>query len=218
MLGQLTSKLKVQSASMSIAFYKISGRSIMPIAWGDYADILQHGMTVQEDGDGGNLSLQRTAPFMPPITLPGIGDLLLTSGARRALESSGLTGFSLRPVKKTHIVELHWEDWDFDADELPEYPESGEPEDLIFERPHSPTAADALGEIWEVVVPTSARILRPRRIVESYRELKIDLSTWNGADLIRGDDYGGILFSERAREAFSERWDLYVQFDQFSTT
>src|ERR1700741_2795955 len=66
-------------------------------------------------------------------------------------------------------------------------PESGEPEDYILERPPSPTAAAALGEIWEVVVPTTVTILRPRRIVESYRELKIDMSTWNGSDLIRGE-------------------------------
>jgi hypothetical protein len=97
-------------------------------------------------------------------------------------------------------------------------PESGEPEDYILERPHSPTAAAALGEIWEVVVPTTVTILRPRRIVESYRELKIDLSTWNGSDLIRGEDYGGILFSGHAQEFFSEHWGLYVRFDQFSTT
>jgi len=202
---------------MSIAFYRISGRSIMPIAWGDYGDILQHGMTAHEDR-GDNLTLERTGPFVPPITLPGIGDMLLTSDARKVLESSGLTGFSLRPVKKAHIVELHWEDWDFDAEEPQEYPESGEPEDYILERPHSPTAAAALGEISEVVVPTTVTVLRPRRIVESYRELKIDLSTWNGSDLIRSRDYGGILFSEHAREFFSEHWDLYVQFDQFSTT
>jgi len=190
----------------------------MPIAWGDYADILQHGMTAYQDRDGENLTLQRTGPFIAPITLPGIGDMLLSSDARKVLESSGLTGFSLRPVKKGHIVQLHWEDWDFDAEEPPEYPESGEPEDYILERPHSPTAAVELGEIWEVVVPTTVTILRPQRIVESYRELKIDLSTWNGSDLIRGEDYGGILFSGNAREFFSEHWGLYVQFDQFSTT
>lgn len=203
---------------METKFFKISGSSLMPIAWGGYADILQHGMSCHDPRLGENLSLQRTGPFIPPITLPGISDIVATSDARKTLESSSLTGFSFRTVEKTHIVELRWENWDFDRDEPPEYPESGEPEDFILERPHNPAIANALGEVWEVVVPTTATILRPHRIVKSYRELSIDLSTWNGADLIRGEGYGGMLFSERAQEFFSEHWGLYVQFDEFPTT
>jgi hypothetical protein len=77
--------------------------------------------------------------------------------------------------------------------------------------------AAALGEVWEIVVPTTAKILRPQRIVNSYRDLRVDVATWNGADLIRGEGYGSILFSERSREFFSEHWGLYLQFDEFPT-
>jgi hypothetical protein len=166
----------------------------------------------------GRLALERTGPYIPPVTLPGVGDIVLTSEAKKLFEASGLSGFSLVSVEKVLIVELPWERWDLDVEEPAEFPESGEPEDYILGKPHSPNAATALGELWEIVVPCTVTIVRPRSIVSSYKELKIDLSTWNGADLVRGDGYGSILFSERARDWFSEHWGRYVKFDEFPTT
>jgi hypothetical protein len=133
------------------------------------------------------------------------------------LQPSGLSGFSFLPVEKMLVIELPWETWDLKADEPAMFPESGEPEDYILGKPHSPNAAAALGELWEIVVPSTAIILRLRSIVKSYQELQIDVSTWNGADLFRGDGYGSILFSERARDWFSKNWGKYVLFDQFPT-
>lgn len=95
---------------------------------------------------GGRLSLERTGPYIPPITLPGIGDIVLTSEARKRLEGSGLAGFGFVPVEKTLIVELHWDAWNLDADAPPEFPDSGEPEDYVLGKRHSATAAEALGE------------------------------------------------------------------------
>jgi hypothetical protein len=188
---------------MAPAFFTINERSIIPGEWGDYGHILQQGMSGHSSKQSGRLALERTGPYIPPITLPGIGDIVLTTEAQMLLESSSLSGYSFLPVEKTHIVELQWEGWNLDAEEPPEYPETGEPEDYILLRPHSPSAAKALGELWEVVVPKTAVILRRKRIVDSYKELRIDLSTWNGADLFRGEGYGPMLFSERAREWFS---------------
>jgi hypothetical protein len=199
-------------------FFKISGRSIIPTGWGDYGDILQNGMTARVARVGGRLSLERTGPYIPPITLPGIGDIVLTSGAQKLLDGSGLSGFSFLVVEKTLIVELPWETWDLDAQQPAQFPESGEPEDYILGKQHSPNAATALGELWEIVVPPTVTILRPRSVVSSYQELQIDMSTWNGTDLFRGEGYGSILFSERARDWFSERWERYVRFDLFPTT
>jgi hypothetical protein len=198
-------------------FFRISPRSILPVSWGDYGDILQHGMTAHSSRVDGRLALERTGPYIPPITLPGIGDLILTFGTRKLLEGSGLTGFSFLPVEKTLIVELPWETWDLSKDEPPEIPESGEPEDYVLVRPHSPTAAAAIGDIWEVVVPRTATVLRPTPVVRSYKDLRLDLSTWNGADLIRAQGYGSTLFSEGAKDWFSEQFGEYVQFDPFPT-
>jgi hypothetical protein len=200
---------------MTVSFFTIRERSIAHRGWGDYGYILQHGMTAHLPRANGRLALERTGPYIPPITLPGIGDIILTSEARNLLEYSGLTGFTFLPVEKTLIVELHWEAWDIEATQPPEFPESGEPEDYILGKPHSPTAATSLGELWEIVVPHTVTILRPKPIVRSYKELQLDLSNWKGADLVSGEGYGSALFSQRARDWFSERWGNYVQFDPF---
>lgn len=202
---------------MTASFFTIRGQSIMPKDWGDYGDILQDGMTAHLPRLDGRLSLERTGPYIPPITLPGIGDIVLTNEARGLLEGSGLSGFSFVPVEKTLIVELHWETWNLNADEPPEFPDSGEPEDYVLGKPHSPTAAEALGNLWEVAIPNTATIIRPQSTMASYKELKLDLSSWNGADLFRSEGYGRALFSKRARDWFTEHWGMYVLFDEFAT-
>jgi hypothetical protein len=196
-------------------FFKIEARSVISGDWGDYGDILQHGMTAHSPRVDGRIALERTGPFIPPVTLPGLGDIVLTDEARKLLESSGLRGFTFRPVEKKLIVELHWDTWDLNAEEPAEYPDSGEPEDYILGQQHSPIAAKALGELWELVVAFNVKISRPTSIISSYKELQINLSTWDGSDLLRGEEYGGMLFSGRARDWFSEQWGRYVSFDPF---
>src|SRR5580698_2746779 len=152
-------------------FFKIEGRPILPESWGDYGDILQHGMTAHSRRVGSSLALERTGPYIPPITLPGAGDIILTSEARRLLESSGLSGFDFQPVEKVLIVEVRWETWDLNDEDPPEYPNSGEPEDYILGKQHSPAAAEALGDLWEISVAHTATVLRPTPIVKSYKDL-----------------------------------------------
>ena len=200
---------------MTPQFFKIKVRSVTSGDWGDYGDILQHGMTAHSRRVNGRLSLERTGPYIPPVTLPGLSDIVLTDDARKLLESSGLRGFTFRQVEKKLIVELHWDAWDLNAEEPAQYPDSGEPEDYILGQQHSPTAAMALGDLWELVVPFNVKISRPTPTVSSYKELQIDLDTWDGSDLLRGEEYGGKLFSERARDWFSNQWDQYVSFDPF---
>ena len=202
---------------MAAHIFKIGRRSVIHGAWGDYGDILQHGMSSHSPRISGRLALERTGPYIPPNTFPGIGDVVLTSPAKQLLESADLRGFSFRPVEKVLTVELPWEKWDWTADEPQYFPDSGEPEGYILGQPDGPVACAALGELWEVVVPNTATILRPKAIVSSYKELRLDLSTWNGADLLRSDGYGSMLFTERAREWFSDNWGKYVEFNDFPT-
>jgi hypothetical protein len=142
---------------------------------------------------------------------------VLTSVARDLLEGSGLIGYSFRPVDKKLIVELHWEDWDLNAPEPRDYPESGEPEDYILGKTHCPEAAVALGDLWEVLVPKNVRVLRPRPIVDSWRELTIDSSTWDGADIFGSEDVGCVFFTERARNCFLGPFEKYVDFEEFNS-
>ena len=95
-------------------FYTLEGKSH---AWGDYYDILMHGMSCHLDRDGGIIQLERTGPFVPPISLPGIGDIVITAEFRGKLEASGLTGLHFQPVIKKLIVWSDWETWNDEAEE-----------------------------------------------------------------------------------------------------
>lgn len=116
--------------------------------WGDYGRILYHGMSMHQERDRGFIRLERTGPDIFPITFPF--EIVVTSAFRREFEISALRGATFVPVVKYRIVELDWSSWDVDDEEPPEYPESGEPEGYILGRPHSPRAADALGDLWEL--------------------------------------------------------------------
>jgi len=156
--------------------------------WGDYSDILVSGMTAHLGREDGMLQLERTGPFMPPITFPGIEEIVVTNQFRESLEHSGLTGFTFRPVVKKHIVLLEWEKWDRTADEPVIYPESGEPEDYVLEGSHSPEVARQLGEVWEVCLEEHAKF-----------EPGGTLANWDGTDWFRVKGPAYNYVSERAK-------------------
>ncbi|MGD0939780.1 MAG: hypothetical protein ABR905_08700 [Terracidiphilus sp.] len=206
---------------MARSFFKIEGCSVFPNDWGDYGDILQHGMSSHQPRRNGSISLERTGPYIPPVTFPG--PIVLTTEARQLLESSGLSGLSFLPVVKAHIVELHWEEWDLNLDWPPKLPDSGEPEDYILAEPHNPGASDALGELWEITVPKTGKIISPERITLSslmrpYKGFSFDSSNWNGADLFRSEGSGWMLCSERGRDWLTESWGRLLLFDPFPST
>jgi hypothetical protein len=118
--------------------------------WGDYGDILIRGMAGHRPRKDGLVQLERAGPFMPPITFPGIYEVVVTDALKRELEQAGLLGMAFRSVIKAHIVDLRWQEWETDAEEPREYPEGREPEGYILDRPHSPQLAAQLGDLWEL--------------------------------------------------------------------
>lgn len=119
--------------------------------WGDYGRMLVSGMTERRGLDG-RLPLLRTGPFVPPITVSGISDLIVTQAFRAELEASGLIGFGFAEVVKKRIVKLDWRSWDLSADEPARYPAGGEPEQYVLGRTHDQSTADSLGPMFEVAV------------------------------------------------------------------
>ncbi len=203
-------------------FYRIDEHPLT--GWGDYGTILQHGMTAHVGRVRGRLSLERTGPFMPPITFPGVGDVVLTSDAKAQLEKSGLSGFSFQLVHKARIVRLPWNEWDLTAGEPPEYPESGEPEDYILERRKDSRLAEAMGDIWELVVPVTARIGRAPKAQDfsfermmSSQDRFVEVDSWNGADVFRGEGLASVLVTERAKEWLEGSFRGYVEFAEFNS-
>jgi len=177
---------KVPSAPARL--YLLEGRPLT--SWGDYNDILQHGMISPAGRTGGLLNLERTGPYIPPITFPGIGNVVVSAAGRKLLEESGLRGFGFRPVRKARIVELRWQDWDLTAHEPRMVPKSGEPEDYILELPPDGRAAEEMGDVWELLA--------------------------NGADFVRTGELSRILVTERAKAWLEEHLGGYVRFDEFS--
>ena len=174
-----------------------------------------HGMAAPEDLKNGPLLLYRTGPYIPPISFPGIGDVIVTEEFKQKLEKSDLTGFSFRPVIKKKIVDLHWHTWDKTTDDPPEFPGTGEPEDYINERAHSPALAEKLGELWEMVIAPSASVKKnqPENWL-SNMEIYLIADTWNGDDIFRAHDVLYLYLSKKAKEWLKENAEEYVTFEE----
>jgi hypothetical protein len=195
-------------------FFKVDG----PNLWGDYGDILVHGMTAHLPRKDNRLQLERTGPFMPPITFPGIGDVLVTDAFRSELAQSPFASLQYCPVVKARIVRYPWEKWDRTAEEPEEYPESGEPEDYILSRPHSPKTAEALGDAWQVVLPEGAAVdTQPRREKWGY-DIRVETSTWNGNHMFWGrkhsnDSGSWVIVTELGKNWLEDRATGWVRFE-----
>jgi hypothetical protein len=157
--------------------------------WGDYSEILISGITDSMRRKAGLLELERTGPFVPPISLPDLTCVVVTDALKHRLEASTLTGLSFLPVIKKRIVLLEWEKWDQAADEPQEYPDSGEPEDYILEQPHSEEVAQQIGDLWEVSLDEHAEFV-------PYQ----GLANWDGSDWFRAKGSLETFVSEDAKK------------------
>jgi hypothetical protein len=153
-------------------------------AWGDYASLLLHGMTGHRGRKGARLQLERTGPFVPKVTFPGIGDVILTDAMKSALDRA-MPGLEYRPVVSARIVRLDWTSWPV-AEEPLRYPKSGEPEDYILAAQHDEALAKEMGQFWELVADVD-------------RSIQLDggwfvPSAYGGQHFVRASDNGGIKF------------------------
>jgi hypothetical protein len=115
------------------------------------------------------------------------------------LSESGLSGLEFEGVHKARIVNLPWHTWDTNAEDPAELPESGEPEDYILERRHSPDLADGLGPIWRLVVPEAADIERESTEDRWNDRIYLVVSSWTGADIFHARGVGYYFVSETAQ-------------------
>ena len=113
------------------------------------------GMSSRLPRKDGLIQLERTGPFVPPMTFPGIGDIVVTDAFRAELEASDLTGFTFAPTIKTRIVELEWQTWDRTAPKPRLLPPGGEPESYLLANPHSRETSGRIGPLWEFVPASS---------------------------------------------------------------
>ena len=181
-------------------------------SWGDYGNTLLQGQATRDEVTG-LLQIQRTGPFVPPISFPGLREIVVTEDFRAQLEASGLTGFSFRPVVKQHIVDLDWQNWDKNADDPKVYPRSGEPEDYILERKHSPKTANKMPVLWELAVGQSAHVLREKdKTAPTGVVLYFQSETWKGDNLVRVPEVLYTFADLKAKEWLDGTVAEYVRF------
>jgi hypothetical protein len=180
-----------------------------PMPWGDYGSILLSGMASRSAPEQ-SLELERTGPFIPPISFPGVSTVVVTEALKRQLERSGLAGLAFRPVVKKRIVRLEWETWDRTAEDPVKYPAGGEPESYILGRKHVPALAEAMGDLWEICLQARAAT---ERVWTGPLPWDVDIfvlrSTWDGSDWFLARGVGYVYVSERAKawlEATVPEW------------
>lgn len=162
--------------------------------WGDYGAILLSGMVTRPD-DSGRVGVERTGPFVPPITIAGISTPIVTEDFRATLADSDLAGVSFRAANKRRIVRLDWTSWDRTAPEPQRYPAGGEPENYILGRKHDEALANEIGPLWELVLDHT-------------------LDNPGDADIIRKQptNFTRILVSDRARTWLSSHAAEWIMF------
>lgn len=177
-----------------------------PPPWGDFGSILWHGMTENRTSDG-RIKLQRTGPFVPPVSLPW-PTIVVTDAVRSHLEPRELTGFTFADVVRHRIVELDWRAWPADAAEPPKLPSGGEPENYIVRRPHAPVVASNMVKLWELQVREV-----PGLQLEGGA---VDYTKYTGQDIVRGGEYGHTYVSPRFRDAMLEVAADWLTFEEAS--
>jgi hypothetical protein len=202
--------LCLQDCDETVAdFYRLESPNV---PWGDYGSILVHGMTSCSARDPGSPELHRTGPFVPPISFPGLGCVVVTDIARNELQSSGLTGFSFVPAIKSAIIPIDWHDWDLLSDEPPFYPDGGEPESYISEDRHSPELARRMPKLWRVLIAPGATEIREPSDSLSGVQIFIRGGSWHGADVFHADTTLHIYVSPRARQWLLDLYPAWVSF------
>jgi hypothetical protein len=147
---------------------------------------------------------------MPPITFPDFQKLVVSEAMKSAMITAGFRGISFRPVEKETIVKIHWERWNWNADEPKVYPPEGEPM-WYLDRSHSESASEGLGELWEVVLAHGIQTDQASR-PKSENEFCVYRGTRNDADLFTCPQNMIIYCSARAKTWFERHVPDWVKF------
>lgn len=115
--------------------------------WGDYSAILEHGLCRSKVGEP--LELWRTGPFVPAVTLPGFGNLVVNEACKRRVESAQLS-VRFESVRLTRAVRIDWQSWPKRS--MPKVrPTGGEPENYLVDARHDREVAKEIGQLFRLL-------------------------------------------------------------------
>jgi hypothetical protein len=175
------------------------------VRWGDYGEILHHGISWNRERVDGVIQLERTGPFIPALSMPSTDEVVIVDDLRHRLCASDLHGFVVRPVVKRKVVRLEWETWPH-TDEPAQYPAGGEPENYVLRRKHDDRTAEALGALWELTAACSVQFC-----TDDANAVFVDQPA---RDFFSGSKrHPGVYVSARAREWFAKEVPECVAWD-----
>jgi hypothetical protein len=180
--------------------------------WGGYGAVLVNGTSSHGLGDE-PLHIYRSGPFMPPITFPDFQKIVVSEALRDAMIQAGFKGVNFRRALKSCIVKIHWERWDWNADEPKRYPPEGTPA-WYLDAPHSESASVGLGEIWEALMCDGVEMERLKHpdkpLAHQFRAYR---DTRSYADLFTCKQNAIVYCSGRAKTWFEKHVPLWVRFE-----
>lgn len=178
------------------------------LPWGDYGDVLAHGFAELSE-DRSTLDLQRTGPFIPPLSQPLYSNVVVTAECLSRLQASGLTGYSVIPVVVIKSPKIDWRSWIPYGDQEMKYPAGNEPENYISRRKHSPEASAGFGDL-------SALLFQPGIDFVYGKEAHVAASSWNQSDFFVDRSERPIYqyVSERARDWLTREAGEWVAFEE----
>lgn len=127
--------------------------------WGDCGDILRSGLVAPRRKRGSSaaelvLQIERTGPFIPPITFP-FDAIVVTEATKERMEVNTFVGLQFARARYSKVVRLNWHKWDVRAPEPQHYPASGEPEDYIVKAKNCDRTTASMPPIWVFNVPST---------------------------------------------------------------
>lgn len=149
------------------------------VFWGDCGRILASGLTRRGRDSQGRLILERSGPFVPPISFPSKG--VIATGEFKLAFQQRFRGCSFLPVVKHHTPVVHWEGLDRSG----VVPEQflGAVEGHILDQPHSEVASKQIGELWELQLPEGGVTTSVRDRATRKWNVTFDPKSWTGSDL-----------------------------------
>jgi hypothetical protein len=119
--------------------------------WGDYGHVLFHGMAHFGDDREPLVQLERTGPFVPPVTVPSRLAIVVTDAVRAELATAGFERLTFRQVDVRKLTLVNWHEWDRSYPHPAVWPAGGEPENYVMARKDRTALHGKIGALWQLV-------------------------------------------------------------------